>query len=83
MSAFKDLCYEVNNIWEKIGGDYLTALEEQGKAASIPRRDVADLILDNLHHGPKELQTYIDSIEDFDAKMGQVEGCLRYETYGW
>ena len=76
---------EMNAVWEYIGGDILTAMEEQGIEPVCDRETVAELALDHMHncHDVSE-QTiaYLDSM-DYNEKMAVVKDCFEFEQYGW
>ena len=85
MSKMKEICAELNGVWNRIGGDILTVREEMGLTDPMPRSEVADVVLDHMgnNHGVSpETIAYIDAL-DFEEKLKQIEACFPFEVYGW
>ena len=81
-----NMCSELNNVWQNIGADILAAAEEFGGKTSIPRSEVADVVLDHMRNGhdvSAETIAYLDAIPSLDDALKAVESCFQYETYGW
>jgi len=72
--------------WDAIGGDVLTALEEAGQSAEMPRDHVIEVTLDADHyvaHGrDPEAAEFIKAL-DYRGKIQLGMEAFEHEVYGW
>jgi len=73
--------------WQSIGGDILSALEEAGEEAEMPRDHVIEVVCDADHMltfgRDKEAYAVWKELPTYEEKIAAVEGAFPYHQYGW
>lgn len=81
----KDIERGLQRVWDTVGGDYLSGLEEEGGGSTLTKEDVVEVVLDAgyLETYNKDLDTKQFRALSYNDQKKIARKVFPFSRYGW